>query len=102
MVVRDSLPLSDDWHVWIKPLCLPDAIAVLSATTHSVNIELQPSKIQIWTASCTASIAPGLLDKVEPTINCLGGHLHIQGDSEPRPICSWRAIHHGPDNTQVL
>ena len=93
----------DDWHVWIKPLCLPDAIALLSATTCSVNLELQPSKnSNLESVLYRPSIAPDLLDKVKPTINCLGGHFHIQGHSEPRPICSWRAIHHGPDNTQVL
>ena len=27
-----------------------------------------------------------LLEKVKPTLSCLGGHLHIGGDSEPSPV----------------
>ena len=27
-----------------------------------------------------------LLETVKPTLSCLGGHLHIKGDSEPSPV----------------
>ena len=31
-------------------------------------------------------VLPVLIEKVKPTLNCLGGHLHIQGDNEPSPV----------------
>ena len=51
----------------------------------SVNLELQPSKIQVWRASCRDSFLPELQDKVKLTLSCLGGHLQ-QGDIESSPI----------------
>ena len=75
----------DDWYLWVKPQCLADALDLISASTRSVNLELQPSMIQVR-ASCPDPLPPELLEKVEPTLNCLGGHLHIQGDSEPSPV----------------
>ena len=42
----------DDWYLWIKPQCLNDALVLISAATRSANLELQPSKLQVWRASC--------------------------------------------------
>ena len=76
----------NDWYLWVKPQCLPDALALVSASTCSINLELQPSKIQVWRASCPDPFPLELLETVKPTLSCLGGHLHIKGDSEPRPV----------------
>ena len=57
----------------------------MTAATRSVNLELQPSKIQAWRASCQDPIPPELHDKVKFTLSC-GGHLQIHGDIEPSPI----------------
>ena len=73
----------DDWYLWIKPQYLLDTFAPTTAATRSVNLELQPSKIQVWRASCQDSIPHELHDKVKPTLSCLGGHLQIPGDIEP-------------------
>ena len=42
----------DDWYLLVKPGCLSDALALVSASTRSINLDLQPSKIQVWRASC--------------------------------------------------
>ena len=74
----------DDWYIWIKPQHLLQTFVFIA--TRSVNLELQPSKIQIWRASCQDPIPPEPPDKVKLTLSCLGGHLHIHGDIEPSPI----------------
>ena len=76
----------DDWYLWIKPQYLLETLAVIAAATRSVNLELQPSKIQVWRASCQDPIPQELHDKIELTLSCLGGHLQIQGNMEPSPI----------------
>ena len=48
----------DDWYIWIKPQYIPAAIELVATATLTINLELQPSKIQIWTASCTSPIPP--------------------------------------------
>ena len=72
--------------MWIKPQCLPQTCALITAATRLVNLELQPSKIQIWKASCQDPILPELQDKVRLSLSCLGGHLQIHGDIEPSPV----------------
>ena len=52
----------DDWYIWIKPQHIPKAISLISGATRTINLELQPSKIQIWTASCTSPIPTAYLD----------------------------------------
>ena len=52
-----------DQYIWIKPQFFPDALALVTAATRSINLELQPSKIQIWAASCTDPIPHELLEK---------------------------------------
>ena len=76
----------DDWYIWIKLQHIPDAIELVATATLTINLELQPSKIQIWTASCTSPIPPAYLDKAKPTLKCLGAHLRIAGDSEGSPV----------------
>ena len=58
----------------------------MTVATRSVNLELQPSKIQVWRAPCPDPIPPELQDKVKLSLSCLGGHLQIQGDIEPGHI----------------
>ena len=41
--------------------------ALMVTATRSVNLELQPSKIQVWSASCPDPIPPELRDKVKTT-----------------------------------
>ena len=57
----------DDWYLWIKPQCILQTIAVVTAATRPVNLALQSTKIQV-------------------TLSCLGGHLQIHGDIEPSPV----------------
>ena len=76
----------DDWYVWIKPQYLLQTFVLIAAATRSVNLELQPSKIQLWRASCQDPITAELQDKIKLSLSCLGGHLQIRGDIEPSPI----------------
>ena len=52
----------DDWYLWIKPQFLNDALVLIAAGTRSVNLELQPSKIQVWRASCTDPVPLAFLN----------------------------------------
>ena len=76
----------DDWYLWIKPKCLLQTIAVITAATRSVNLALQSTKTQVWKGSCQDPIPPEFQDKVTLTLSCLGGHLQIHGDTEPSPV----------------
>ena len=76
----------DDWYLWIKPQCLLQTIAVITADTRSVSLALQTTKTQIWKGSCQDPIPPEFQDKVTLTLSCLGGHLQIHGDTEPNPV----------------
>ena len=76
----------DDWYLWIKPQCLLQTIAVITAATSSVNLALQSTKTQIWKGSCQDPIPLEFQDKVTLTLSCLGGHLQIHGDTEPSPV----------------
>ena len=63
----------DDWYLLIKPQYLLQTFALIKAATRSVNLELQPSKVQIWRASCQDPIPAELQDKVRLTLSCLEG-----------------------------
>ena len=76
----------DDWYLWIKPQCLLQTIAVITAATKSVNLALQSTKTQVWKGSCQDPIPPEFQDKVTLTLSCLGRHLQIHGDTEPSPV----------------
>ena len=76
----------DDWYLWIKPHCLLQTIAVITAATRSVNLALQSTKTQVWKGSCQDPIPPEFQDKVTLTLSCLGGHLQIHGGTEPSPV----------------
>ena len=76
----------DDWYLWIKPQCLLQTNAVITAATRSVNLALQSTKTQVWKGSCQDPIPPEFQDKVTLTLSCLGGHLQIHGDTEPSPV----------------
>ena len=76
----------DDGYRWIKPQCLLQTIAVITAATRSVNLALESTKTQIWKGSCQDPIPPEFQDKVTLTLSCLGGHLQIHGDTEPSPV----------------
>ena len=76
----------DDWYLWIKPECLLQTIAVITAATRSVNLALRSTQTQVWKGSCQDPIPPEFRDKVRLTLSCLGGHLQIQGDTDPSPV----------------
>ena len=76
----------DDWYLWIKPQCLLQTIAVITAATRSVNLAPQSTKTQVWKGSCLDPIPAEFQDKVTLTPSCLGGHLQIHGDIEPSPV----------------
>ena len=42
----------DDLYLWIKPQCLLQTIATVTAATRSVNLALQSTKTQVWKGSC--------------------------------------------------
>ena len=85
-----------DWYLWIKPQCLLPTFALITAATRSVNLELQPSKIQIWRASCQDPIPAKLQDKVRLTPSCLGSISKFTATCSPG-----RAGLHGEDNTTL-
>ena len=70
-------------YLWIKPHCLLQTIAIITASTSSVNLALQTTKTQIWKGSCQDPIPLELQDKVTLTLSCLGGHQQIHGNTEP-------------------
>ena len=76
----------DDWYIWIEPRHITEAIELISTATRTINLELQPNKIQIWTATCNSPIPPAFQDKAKSTLKCLGAHLRIAGDSEGSPV----------------
>ena len=76
----------DDWYIWIKPQHITEAIELISTATRTINLELQPTKIQIWTATCNSPIPPAFQDKAKSTLECQGAHLRIAGDSEGSPV----------------
>ena len=45
----------DDRYSWIKPQYLLQTFALMTAATRSVNLVLQPTKIQVWRASLPGS-----------------------------------------------
>ena len=57
----------NDWYLWIKPQQIIETFALMAVATRSVNLELQPSKIQVWRASCQDPIPPELQD----SLSCL-------------------------------
>ena len=76
----------DDWYLWIKPQCLLQTIAEITAATRSVNLALQSTKTQVWNGSCEDPIPPEFQDKVTLRLTCLRGHLQIHGDTKPSPV----------------
>ena len=76
----------DDWYLWIKPQCLLQTNAIITAVTRSVSLALQSTKTQVWKGSCQDPIPPESQDKVTLTFSCLGGHPQIHGDIEPSPV----------------
>ena len=71
----------DDWYLWIKPQCLLQTIAVITAATRSVDH--QDTGVERLLPD---PIPPEFQDKVTLTLSCLGGHLQIHGDTEPSPV----------------
>ena len=59
----------DDWYLWIKPQCLLQTIAVITAATRAVNLAPQSTKTQVWQGSCQDPIPPEFQDKVTLTLS---------------------------------
>ena len=76
----------DDWYIWIKPQHITEAIELISTATRTINLELQPTKIHIFTATCNSPIPPAFQDKAKSTLKCLGTQLRLAGDSEGSPV----------------
>ena len=55
----------DDLYIWIKP-------HLAMGATRTINVELQPSKMQIWTASYTSPVPPAFLSKAKRSLKCFG------------------------------
>ena len=55
------------------PMDLSFLVAKLaSGATRTINVELQPSKMQIWTGSYTSPVPPAFLSKAKRTLKCFG------------------------------
>ena len=68
----------DDRYIWLKPQHIPEATDLISGATRTINLALlQPTKVPIWTASCTNPTPPVFLDKAKPTLKCLGAHISV-------------------------
>ena len=76
----------DDWYLWIRPTCINVALQNIKTQITQINLELRPNKNQMWKTECEHPIGPEYHNIVKPTMNCLGGHLRIQGDNENSPI----------------
>ena len=76
----------DDWYLWIRPTCINVALRDIKSHAAKLNLELQPTKIQIRAAECVHPIGPEYRKLARPTMNCLGGHSRIQGDTDNNPI----------------
>ena len=84
----------DDWYIWIKPQHIPAAIDLASNATRSINLELQPTKIQIWTTSCTNSIPPSFLEKAKSTLKCPERISPYRRRQQKQPHrAGWTALH---------
>ena len=59
----------DDGYLWIKPQCLLQIIAVITAATRLVNLALQSAKTQVLKGSCQDPIPLEFQDQ---------GHTHTQ------------------------
>ena len=55
----------DDLYIWTKT-------HLALGATRTINVELQPSKMQIWTASYTSPVPPAFLSKAKRTLKCFG------------------------------
>ena len=77
----------DDWYLWIKPQCLLQTIAVITAATRSVNLALQSTKTQNLERLLPRSqFHPSSKTRSRSHSVVLGGHLQIHGDTEPSPV----------------
>ena len=72
--------------MWIKPQCLLPTFALITAATRSVNLELQPSKVQIWRRRARTPFLVSYKTKSDPHPAVRGGHLQIHGVIEPSPV----------------
>ena len=98
-----------NWYLRVKPQCLPDALALVSASTRSINLEFQPSKIQVFLLSNTllklGGLGVGSADQrhadaswrawqtVPPTLMTATKSLDAEHpfclyDTTPRPACA--------------
>ena len=75
----------DDWYLWIIPTHISTALDIIQRQSAQLNLELQKTKIQIWRANCQEIIDEQYASITKSTMNCLGGHLKIQGDAEDNP-----------------
>ena len=91
----------DDWYLWIKPQCLLQTIAVITAATRSVNLALQSSKTQVWKGSCQDPVPAEFQDKVTHT-QLSGWTSSNSWRHRTQPCCSGRADLHGENNTTLL
>ena len=72
----------DAWYLWVKPQCLADALDLVSACTR-MNQSRAPA---LQDSGVPDPVPPELIEKVKPTLNYLGGRLHIHGEGEPSPV----------------
>lgn len=72
----------DDWYRWIRPDKIKAATHTIEHAKHSIRLELQMGKTQIWLGNGKATLDADLPMFVTRRRNGLGGQLKIQGDME--------------------
>ena len=65
------------------PQHIPTAIDLALSATRAANLELQPTKIQMWTASCTNSTPPAFLDKAKLTLKWGNDNSPVEQGAQP-------------------
>ena len=91
----------DDWYLWIKPQCILQTIAVITAPDQSTLLYSPPRHKCGKALARTPIHLSSKTRKVTLTLSCLGSHLQIHADIEPQQCCSERADHHGENNTTL-
>ena len=75
----------DDWYLWIKPQCLLQTIAVITAATRLVNLALHFIKTQVWKRLLPGPHHLSSKTRLTPGTQCAGSERpthHVCGCSK--------------------
>ena len=71
----------DDWYLWVQPSKIEQAVDTIARAVDQIGLQMQSSKMQIWRAKYSGAIPEKFQNIMSDTMNCLGGHLKIHGDT---------------------